>query len=191
MPAVLCENRTKTALDQALRQLLATKPLEQIRIREVTELCAIRRQSFYYHFPDLYALFDWSLEQERSALLARQGHCLTWRQALADLLDHLAHQRPYYRALLAQQGRAGLRALLEPVLDHVLTPTLEYYQCRCGAAQNGSPAQECWLPLLLTLLETWVREEAQDPRPTLDVLDVLLRQGAVGAAWQNLPAQPR
>lgn len=191
MPAVLCENRTKTALDQALRQLLAAKPLDQIRIREVTELCAIRRQSFYYHFPDLYALFDWSLDQERAALLARQGRCLTWRQALSDLLDHIASQRPYYQALLDQRNRAGLRALLEPVLAHFLTPTLDYYQRRCGAVPDVSPAQDCWLPLLLTLLETWVREETQDPRPTLDALDAMLRQGAVGAAWQNLPAQPR
>ena len=68
MPAELCENRTKNDLDRALRQLLEQKPLAEIRVRELTALCGIRRQSFYYHFPDACALFDWSLRREKQPL---------------------------------------------------------------------------------------------------------------------------
>ena len=82
--------RTKKDLADALRQLLAKKPLDQIRVREVTELCGIRRQSFYYHFTDVGQLFDWALEQERAGLTARQEKCLTWQQAVADLLTYTA-----------------------------------------------------------------------------------------------------
>ena len=89
MPAEFCENRTKYRLDGALRQLLERKPLDQIRIRELTELCGIRRQSFYYHFPDVYALFQWSLQQEGDRLLERQGSFLTWQQVMEDLLAWL------------------------------------------------------------------------------------------------------
>lgn len=190
MPAVLCENRTKAALDQALRQLLPVKPLDQIRVREVTELCAIRRQSFYYHFPDIYALFDWSLSQEQAALLDRQARCLTWQQAMADLLDHTAESRPYYRALLRHRGRAGLRALLGPVLDRSLAPALDYYLRRCGGASDQPAALDTWRSLLLTLLESWLWDGSRDTRRTLDALDDMIRRGSLGAAWQNLPAQP-
>ena len=93
MSAELCENRTKYGLDGALRQLLERKPLDQIRVRELTELCAIRRQSFYYHFPDVYALFHWSLQQERVRVVARQTDFLTWQQALRDLLEYTAENR--------------------------------------------------------------------------------------------------
>ena len=192
MPAVLCENRTKAALDQALRQLLNEKSLDQIRVREVTELCAIRRQSFYYHFPDVYTLFDWSLRQERASLLARQEHYLTWQQALTDLLDHTARHRSYYQALLRHQGRGGLRELLGPVLEQLLIPTLEYYQRRCGIDPNSEhPTPDCWETLLLTLLEGWIQGEPQQTGQALSALDSMIRQGAVGAAWQNLPAQLR
>lgn len=63
-------NPTRTAPNQVLRQLLAAKPLDRIRIREVTELCAIRRPSFYDHLPDFYALFHWFPMQKRSTLSA-------------------------------------------------------------------------------------------------------------------------
>ena len=138
MPAALCENRTKSALDRALRQLLEQKPLDQIRVREVTELCAIRRQSFYYHFPDVYALFEWSLQQERESLLVRQENYFTWQQALADLLDHTAQYRSYYQALLESRGRAGFRNMLGPVLENLLKNTLDYYQRRCGTSRDAA-----------------------------------------------------
>ena len=128
MPAELCVNRTKNDLDRALRQLLLQKPLEQIRVRELTALCGIRRQSFYYHFPDVQSLFDWSMQQEAMRTLARQETCLTWQQALTVLLEHTAKDRCYYQALLKNRGRAGLRKLLEGTLGSLLSRTLDYYQ---------------------------------------------------------------
>ena len=46
MPADAAENRTKQRLSRALKELLRKKPLDQIRVRELTELCGLRRQSF-------------------------------------------------------------------------------------------------------------------------------------------------
>ena len=42
--------------------LLAKKAIDDITVREIVELCEIRRQTFYYHFADIYALMDWTLE---------------------------------------------------------------------------------------------------------------------------------
>lgn len=191
MPVPPCENRTKSALDLALRKLLEEKPLNQIRVREVTELCGIRRQSFYYHFPDVYSLFDWSLQQERARLLARQEACLTWQQALTDLLNHTAQNRAYYQSLLRSPEGGGLRELLGPVLEPILAHTLEYYRLRCGTQESsGQPTLDCWEAMLLALLEDWIQSEARQPQQILSALDSIIQKGAIGAAWQNLPAQP-
>lgn len=66
-------NRTKYELKGALKEMLRQKPLDQIRVWERTELCGIRRQSFYYHFTDIYELFSWSVRQERTALPTGRG----------------------------------------------------------------------------------------------------------------------
>lgn len=142
------EDRTKNGLDNALRELLKRKSLEQIRVRELTDLCAIRRQSFYYHFTDVYALFDWSLRQERTRLLLRQENCLTWQQALRDLLAYTGERRSYYLALLQSRGRTGLREVTRDAITRPLEKTLAYYRQRCGAPRD--PAEEqaqvaCWV----------------------------------------------
>ena len=190
MPTELCENRTKNDLDRALRQLLEQKPLPQIRVRELTALCGIRRQSFYYHFPDVYALFDWSVQQEAARLVQRQERCFTWQQVLADLLRHIARHRCYYQALLENQGRSGLQSLLAESLDHLLPQTLDYYLRRSGTPRNPDAEQTlrtCCETLLQSLLINWIQGDfLQPPEILLPLLETMIQQSAAGAAWQNL-----
>ena len=186
MPAEQNENRTKNDLDRALRQLLEDKPLDQIRVRELTALCGIRRQSFYYHFPDVYALFDWSVRQEEAALAARQERCLTWRQAVTDLLGHIGRHRRYYQALLESRGRPGFEALLRGAYGGLVPRAAAYYRRR-GGGDPDPAALSCWETLLFSLAETWARGEPPQPAETLLApLEALLRQGSLGEAWQNL-----
>ena len=118
MPEV--RNRTKSQLDLALRTLLTEKSPDQIRVRELTELCGIRRQSFYYHFTDVYDLISWSVEQEGTALAARQENCLTWQQAFQDLLCYISGNRGYCLAVRKALGRPGLRQMFGGAIARLL-----------------------------------------------------------------------
>lgn len=169
-----------------------TAPLDQLRIRELTSLCGIRRQSFYYHFPDVYALFDWSLEQEKRRLAARQGQCLTWQQAVRDLLGHVERHRRYYQVLLETQGRDGLRRVLGEALGGLLTQADGYYRLRCGVSRTEESAGllSGWETLLLALVESWVQGDLSGPPESLiGQLETLARQGAAAAAWRSVAAQ--
>lgn len=191
MPADICENRTKRGLDSALRELLTQKPLDSVRVRELTDLCAIRRQSFYYHFADVYALFDWSVHQERARLLLRQESCLTWQQALQDLLVYMQGQRSWFLALLQSRGRAGLREVFQDAISQILGSTLAYYRQRCGVSRD--PAAEraqiaCWETVLLALLEGWLQGDLeQTPAEVVGLMEDVVQKEIIGAAWQNIP----
>lgn len=110
--AELQETRTKVELEAGLRRLLREKPLEQIRVRELADRCGIRRQSFYYHFSDIYELLNWSAQREQELLPQRQAGFLTWQQVVLDLLAYTAENRPYYQTLLRVLGRKRLWEVL-------------------------------------------------------------------------------
>ena len=59
---------TKQELSAALKTLMSQKPLEKISIREITDLCGLRRETFYYHFADIYDLVKWMFEEWGSFL---------------------------------------------------------------------------------------------------------------------------
>ena len=64
-------NITKRALEDSLKHLLLKKPVNKITINDITEDCGVNRATFYYHFQDIYALIEWSCEEDsRKALMS-------------------------------------------------------------------------------------------------------------------------
>ncbi|WP_300415226.1 TetR family transcriptional regulator [uncultured Oscillibacter sp.] len=182
------ENRTRRELSAALRELLREEPLDQLRVRELTERCGLRRQSFYYHFKDVYDLLAWAVRQERALLADRLAECLTWRQALLALLDRAGEERAFYRAVLDQYGQEGLGEMIP--LEEALEAVQIYYRDRCGRPpdRNGEERdRRRSRAMLLSLLEGWVRNEgALPPEELADALERVAERGAEGAVWQTL-----
>ena len=55
--------RTRSLILQAFYDLLAKKNFEAISVQDVTDKAQINRATFYAHFPDKYALLDYSISQ--------------------------------------------------------------------------------------------------------------------------------
>ena len=53
----------KHDLAEALCQLLETKTLEKITVKDIVARCGVNRQTFYYHFHDVYDLMRWPAHQ--------------------------------------------------------------------------------------------------------------------------------
>ena len=51
-------NITKIAMAQSLKRMLLIKDLDKITISDITNDCGINRQTFYYHFKDIYDLLE-------------------------------------------------------------------------------------------------------------------------------------
>src|SRR5215208_5679357 len=53
--------RTRSLILRAFEELLAEKGFETISVQDVTDKAEINRATFYAHFPDKYALLDYSI----------------------------------------------------------------------------------------------------------------------------------
>ena len=162
MQTELQETRTKIALEAAMQELLREKPLEQIRVRELADRCGIRRQSFYYHFNDVYELLDWSISREREHLLRRQEEFVTWQQVYLDLQQYMAENRAYYQTILRIRGRERLRELLAPVFQNVMDGLDDYYRKNIPEDMTAQMEKEISLwrenrtGLAWILIEAWI-----------------------------------
>lgn len=54
---------TKKALSSALKETMRHKAFSKITVKEIIEHCDVNRNTFYYHFDDIYALLRWTLER--------------------------------------------------------------------------------------------------------------------------------
>lgn len=55
---------TKKALSESLKKFMQKKALNKITVSELIADCDINRNTFYYHFSDIYDLLQWTLKQE-------------------------------------------------------------------------------------------------------------------------------
>ena len=53
----------KQIIAQSAKDLLMDRSVKKLTVKDIVDKCHITRQSFYYHFEDIPALFRWMLEQ--------------------------------------------------------------------------------------------------------------------------------
>ena len=109
---------TKLALANALKKQLQKKFLDDIRVKALVEDCEVNRQTFYYHFQDIYDLLRWFLEHETEETLRDAAG---WRDALLSVFQYVQdnHVMIYHiyrsdgRELMESQIRSIARAMAE------------------------------------------------------------------------------
>ena len=61
--------RTKCMIAKGVKKLLETVSFGELSVGEICKQCQISRNTFYYHFKDIYDLVEWAcLEESRKAL---------------------------------------------------------------------------------------------------------------------------
>ena len=55
---------TKGRIAEAVEQMLQTRPVCKITVQRVMEQTQMKRQSFYYHYQDIYSVLEWIVETE-------------------------------------------------------------------------------------------------------------------------------
>ena len=78
---------TKKKIADCVRQLMKRKEISKITIGDIMEATGMSRQSFYYHFKDIYDLVEWScLEDARKALEEKKTHD-TWQEGFLNIFE--------------------------------------------------------------------------------------------------------
>ena len=71
---------TKEALGAALKKMMAIKPIDKITVKDLAEICNVNRQTFYYHFDDVYDLLEWVFEADAEKNLPHEVKYERWRE---------------------------------------------------------------------------------------------------------------
>ncbi len=118
-------DRTKKTLAESLKKIMKQKPLNKISIRELVEDCALNRQTFYYHFKDIYDLVEWMFEQEAIRLLKENMTFLTWEDSCLYLLKYIEQNWEVCTSTLHSLGRSHLETFFYKDLYSILRSVIE------------------------------------------------------------------
>lgn len=103
---------TKRAIAASLKKMLAVKPLDKITIADIVDDCEINRQTFYYHFKDIYDLVEWIYTSEATKALDGKNTYDTWQQGLLHIFEYVLDNKPFVTGTFKSLSREHLERYL-------------------------------------------------------------------------------
>lgn len=88
---------TKQAIAKSFLKLINKMPLDKITIRDIVEDCGVNRNTFYYHFHDIYDLMGYVFREEtREALFRVDTSMSTEERICTGMRFALENKRAIY-----------------------------------------------------------------------------------------------
>lgn len=118
---------TKMILADSLVSLLKEKPIEKITIQEIVDQSGFNRQTFYYHFTDIFDLLEWILKR-RYGLLSE--HLIFDAEEplitkIEKLFDHLSENRIVFLHSYNPKYRYYYEGIIRPWIHEQIKKIIE------------------------------------------------------------------
>lgn len=159
---------TKYQLAMALRKRLETTPLDKITVRELAADCGVNRQTFYYHFEDIYDLMHWSIELEARSLL-EMGDEFDWKICVRRLINYIDQNHALCMSILDSLGHRMLRRIIAKDIEELIRKVADsVYGGHDEATSEAAEFNIKFYSLAVGgLLESWVLGEISIPTEKL------------------------
>ena len=157
---------TKKALAQSLKQLMKHATLDRITVKDVVAECGVNRQTFYYHFQDIFALVEWIFNTEALEGIADFKSYDSWQQGFLMIFGFVEQNRTFCVNCFNSMGREPLDRflynatyrLLRDVVDEVAKDTSVADKERTFIANFYTYA-------FIGIMAQWIRDGArEDPK---------------------------
>ena len=91
----------KEILAESLKELMESRPIDKITVKEITENCGYSTATFYRQCRDKYDLIAWAYSQDLEKIMDRISFDeKSWLQALSDAAEYYSDHKEYLANLL-------------------------------------------------------------------------------------------
>ena len=107
---------TKERIAQTVLEMIRQQPVSKITVQSIMEKTNMKRQSFYYHFKDIYDVLDWSVTRyfcERFAFREDES----FEEWCEKTLTYLSEHQSYARRIGLALGQERICKLFNPVVE--------------------------------------------------------------------------
>ena len=116
---------TKQKLAESLKKAMQKKPFSKITVSELIRDCNINRNTFYYHFEDIYELLRWIFERETLQMLRHFDMPANHREAIAFVMDYIENNEYMVHCVLDTISREEMKHFMETELNNIILSIIE------------------------------------------------------------------
>lgn len=127
---------TKKAIANGFKELTKRKSFDKITVQDITEICGLNRQTFYYHFQDKYELVDWIYYNEAISIIVNDLTYDNWDEKVLQMLTKMKSEEYFYENTM----KASMENEFREYLYHVTSEL--FYDIINRIDENGVLGEE-------------------------------------------------
>lgn len=177
------KSNTKRVLADCLKELMTHQSADKITIHDLTTKAGLNRQTFYYHFTDIYDLLKWTLQQEAVQLLQNKSSELLWKEGLLALFHYLDQNRAFALSAVRSLGIDQFKHFFYGEIYEIFNSVIEQFGKEVGAEKYYLDFLTHFYTLALpTIAISWLHEEIDHtPEEIIEMLDITFQNQLYGA----------
>ena len=177
---------TKKALAAAAAEILRKKSLDKITIKEITDACGLTRNTFYYHFEDIYDLLGWMLIKEADEILTRFSEEEQWEEGFLEGLSFLYENKKMIYHIYKTINRGDLDKYLNKVGEVYALRLVNIQAEGLGFSREAvKTAANFYINAFVGTVLRWIENDMDNPPEVLARLCDGMFKGTVTAALES------
>lgn len=123
--------RTYLLLKNALFELLAKKPFEEIKVNDICNVAMVHRTTFYSHFSDKYELLEYCIqdvEEELTKKISNNTYSNLkefYTNLIINLLTYVNENKKFFKCILNKNSDSGVINIFMNACVSYITDMLE------------------------------------------------------------------
>lgn len=122
---------TKKELKKSLMRLLEKESFDKITVKKIVEDCGVNRNTFYYHFRDVFDLLEYLFTSEAEDVLNMSEKTQDWHNGFMQITDYLVGHKKMiynvYNSISKDQLEQYLYRVAKQRLDVLISKRAEGY----------------------------------------------------------------
>lgn len=172
-------NDTKKLLANSLKELMQNTPLDKITVKKLVEHCEVNRQTFYYHFKDIYDLLGWIYKREAIDNISNCKTYKTWQQGFLKIFYYVNDNKEFCLNTFNSMARDHLEHFLYIEVFKLLFDVVNEI-CSTSSNTNIPIEDKTFIANFYTfafigILTNWLKSNMKDkPEKIIDNLNRLI-----------------
>lgn len=179
---------TKQALATSLKKLMTKTSLEKITVKDIVTDCGVNRQTFYYHFKDIYDLLGWIYRTEAVGSISDYKTYETWQKGFLKIFHYVMENKSLCMNTFYSMGRDHLEDFLHQEISALLMGVVEEVSKGTNVPiEDKKFIADFYTYAFIGILTSWMKDGMKEsPEIIIEKLDRLVSGDIEKSIKKNL-----
>ncbi|WP_129725026.1 TetR-like C-terminal domain-containing protein [Xylanivirga thermophila] len=153
----MAQQYTRKMIRKVFTKMLNERPLNKITVKDIVKACQINRNTFYYYYPDIYAVLSEIFQTELQTVIDEYNDTLSWEESFLVATKFALENKTAIYHVYNSMRREELENYIYGVSGNVMTRYVEKVSDGISASSGDKKLIASFYQCALTeMLLRWV-----------------------------------